>query len=425
MKSRPAAAQVHVANPARLQPQWITQLLAHGTFRTAVQEAYDNVVAPEVDAILAPGTGELAQYAAEVQRSAALNKLRWAPSSQSVAFPTPAEDVDHLRTYLTQRDTALAQLFRGDYVAGALLAPGHYTIANRSLTLDIKSSSLASKANVQLWTPNRSGAQTFKVSRGSDALYTITNVNSLRALDVKGSVAANSTNVWQYSANGTAAQKWRISTFDGRTYTIVSALGLAKVHDRLEPANGYVLNAEGGGTTKGTNIQIYRSNGTAAQQFVFNPVKLAAPPADGATYSIASALDSTKVLDVARSSPLNRANIQLWRSNGTAAQRFTVKSLGNGTIELWTGTGANGVVDVAGSGQASGTNVWQYRSNGTAAQRWLARPTGDLNGSYYFVSRVNGLYLDVARGNTAPGTNIWVYGGNATGAQKFLLRNVG
>ena len=424
LKAQPPAGSVYVADPSRLQPQWITQLLASPLFRTAVQKAYAEVVGPAVDSILVSG-GKLAQYADEVSRSAVLNRLRWAPSSSSVAYLTPAEDIAYLRAYLTQRDAALGTLFGPNYLVGVQLAKGYYTIKNGALALDVASSSLASGANVQIWTPNRSGAQTFLVERGSDALYTITNVNSLKVLNVQGSVAANSTNVGQLTPNGTLAQKWRISTFDGRNYTVVSALGLATIHDRNQAANGYVLDIQGSGTTNGTNVQIYRSNGSAAQRFAFTKVTLAAAPATGGVYTFASLLNTTKVVDVAHSSPLNGANIQLWRSNGTTAQRFTAKNLTNGTTEFWTGTGAGAVIDVARAGMTNGTNVWQYKSNGTAAQQWLARPTGDLNGSYYVVSRVNGLYMDVARSATADGTNVWVWQGNSSAAQKFLLQKVG
>ena len=68
-----------------------------------------------------------------------------------------------------------------------------------------------------------------------------------------------------------------------------------------------------------------------------------------------------------------------------------------------------------------GTNVWQYQANGTAAQQWSIRPTGDGDGSYFFVSKVSGLYLDVAGAKTTAGTNVWTWTGNRTTAQKFYL----
>ena len=420
----PPASNVYVADPSRLQVQWVTQLMQFDLFRSAVQQASAQIVRPAIAAILTPTTGKLAQYAAEVSRSAVLNRLRWAPASQSVAYATPAENIAYLRTYLTQRDSALGAMFAGNYVAGAQLPKGYYTIKNGALTLDVASSSFAPGANVQAWTPNSSGAQTYLIERGADSLYRITNVNSLKALDVKNSVAADGTNVQQYTPNATLAQKWRISTFDGRNYTVVSAVGLPVIVDRGTASKGYVLDVANSGTTPGTNVDIYTSNGSAGQRFTFTRITLAAPPTNGGVYVLASRLNTAKVLDVAHASALSGANIQLWSANGTKAQRFTAKTLSNGTTEFWTGTGG-GVMDVKGSGTTNGTNVWQWKSNGTAAQQWLPRPTGDLNGSYYLVSRVNGLYVDVAHAQTTDGTNVWVWQGNATWAQKFMLQKVG
>jgi 3D (Asp-Asp-Asp) domain-containing protein len=185
-----------------------------------------------------------------------------------------------------------------------------------------------------------------------------------------------------------------------------------------------VLDVHAGGTVSGTNVQIYRSNGNTSQRFTLTPVTLPAPPTDGSTYTIASAKNTGKRLDVAGASPDLRANVQVWRANSTAAQRFTVNTLSNGALELFTGTAAGRVVDVAGGGTTSGTNVWQYRANGTVAQQWTVRPTGDLNGSVYVVARGSGLVLDVQGGSTADGTNVWVYRPNGTAAQKFLFTRV-
>ncbi|SOC54203.1 RICIN domain-containing protein [Ornithinimicrobium cerasi] len=421
--STPPAGRVHVADPARLKPRWINQLLTHETFRTAVRTAYAGVVGPEMDALLAPD-GHLARYAAEVDRSAALNKLRWEANGAVITYPTPAQDVEYLRSFVTRRDTALGTVWGGNFVAGALPPDGYYTIGNGALNLDVNKASLVKGANLQVWSPNRGGAQTFRLQRGADGLYSLRNVNSTLAMDVAGGVAANRTNVWQHTVNNTAAQKWRVVTYDGRNYTFASSLGITAVLDTTGPEVGYVLDVHAAGTVSGTNVQIYRSNGNANQRFTLNPVTLPAPPADGRTYTVASAKNTGKRLDVFGASPDLRANVQIWRANTSAAQRFTVNTLGNGAVELFTGTAAGRVVEVAGGGTTSGTNVWQNRANGTVAQQWTVRPTGDLNGSVYVVARGSGLHLDVQGGSTADGTNVWVYRPNGTAAQKFFFSRV-
>lgn len=425
LREHPDAQSVHVGKFSRLKPLWIKQLLSHEDFREAVRAAYIQTVAPELDALLASGGG-LSEYAARVSASARLDKLRWLPHSSSISYPTPAGDIEWLRSYVDDRRTGLNRLFGTAYADNVALPDGIYTIRNGQLNVDVEWGSTQTGANVQLWDQNSSDAQRFRVTRGSDSFYTITNIRSGKLLDVRYGLAANGTNVWQYPATGTKAQKWTIGTYDGSNYTIASALGIFDVGDTGGGEDGYVLDSNLAGTTPGTNIQIWRDNGSSAQQFAFHPITSTPPPmpAEGQPYSLASKLDRNKVVDVAYSNPARGTNVQLWDYNGSSAQRFTFRSLGGDVYQVLTGTGANGAIDVAYAGRAAGTNVWQWDATGAVAQQWLLRPTEDGDGSYYLVSQANGLYLDVTYAGTRNGTNIWTWGYTGTSAQKFYLNRL-
>lgn len=406
---------IHVGKWSRLKPRWIKQLLAHPEFRTAVAEGYRDVVGPAVDEVL---SSRLTAYAEEVAYSAKLDKLRWSASWSSVAGSTPADDIAHLRDYLSARHTAMEGIFGSvGYTRGASLADGVYTLRNGALIADVKSGSRSNGAPLQLYTANGTDAQRFHVARRADGFYTITNVKSQKAVDVQGGRSANGTPVQQYTPNGTKAQRWTIGTYDGSTYTVASALGWLDIADTTGPENGFVLNAANNGTTARTPLQISSDTGQRGQRFGFAP----SVPLSGASYTIASTLDRGLVLDVQGASSANRANIRLYSDNGTRAQRFTFRSLGDGLYTIATNTGASGVVDVAGAGTAPGTNVWQYRANGTAAQQWYVRSTGDADGSYQIVSKHNGLTLDVASDRPAKRTNVLVDTPEAAKAQKFYL----
>jgi beta-glucanase (GH16 family) len=71
-------------------------------------------------------------------------------------------------------------------------------------------------------------------------------------------------------------------------------------------------------------------------------------------------------------------------------------------------------VDVAAAGRADGTQVQLFRCNGTAAQR--LRRSGDT-------IRVLGKCLDVSGAGTANGTRVQLWHCNGTGAQKWIYRN--
>ena|GEM_PF-2793605 len=136
-------------------------------------------------------------------------------------------------------------------------------------------------------------------------------------------------------------------------------------------------------------------------------------------YTIESAVKNNMVLDISNSSRNNEANLQLWDSNGTNAQKFHVFHVGAGLYELAPMCSGKRV-DVDHSGKSNGTNIWQWEANGTDAQKWYINPVG--NGYYNIVSKCNGLCLDVHGSQTEKGTNVWCYSKNGTNAQKFKFR---
>lgn len=137
------------------------------------------------------------------------------------------------------------------------------------------------------------------------------------------------------------------------------------------------------------------------------------------TYVITSKLKSNMVLDISGGSTASQANLQLYQSNGTGAQKFTISHVSNGWYKIQN-VNSGKVLDVSGGSSSSQTNVWQYSWNGTAAQLWQLI----WNGSSYYLRNMLGCYLDVSGGNTENGTNIWVYSFNGSNAQRFTFSAV-
>lgn len=88
---------------------------------------------------------------------------------------------------------------------------------------------------------------------------------------------------------------------------------------------------------------------------------------DGATYVFACSNASRKVWDVAGGSSSNGANVQMYYSNMTKAQRWLVHEDENGFL-TFENTGSGLVLDVSGGIAESGRNVQQYVANGTRAK---------------------------------------------------------
>lgn len=93
--------------------------------------------------------------------------------------------------------------------------------------------------------------------------YYIKNVYSGKYLDVSGATAADGTNVQQYEFNGTDAQRWAILRKEGSNneVNIASRVGNDGTYYK------YVLDINGGGSSDGTNAQIYHFLNSDGQTF--------------------------------------------------------------------------------------------------------------------------------------------------------------
>ena len=295
-----------------------------------------------------------------------------------------------------------------------IVPDGEYAIANAgsaTAVLDISGCSSENGANAQLWKRNGSGAQRFRLTYDSGlGAYEIVCCGTGLALDVKSADFSSGANVQQYSRNGSAAQRWLIEALEDGTYTIASA---------GNPS--LALDAKWGSTSDGTNVRIFTANGTSAQGWKLVPSSTNSVP-DG-EYAIANAGSATAVLDISGCSSENGANAQLWKRNGSGAQRFRLTyDSGLGAYEIvCCGTGL--ALDVKSADFSSGANVQQYSRNGSAAQRWLIEALED--GTYTIASAGNpSLALDAKWGSTSDGTNVRIFTANGTSAQGWKLVSI-
>ena len=289
---------------------------------------------------------------------------------------------------------------------------GIYSIsmsANRSAVLDVAAGSTSSGANIQIYTSNSTAAQKFRISYDGEGFYTVSSLRSGLPLEAADGNLVNKTNVRQAAPTSSAAQKWAISKNSDGTFTFVCK------------ANGLALDVAAGSTANGANVQTYASNGSAAQRFGLTSAKAPRTVADG-VYTIGSALGGSLVLDVAAGSKASGANVQLYASNSTAAQKFRVSYDEETGFYTVTNLNSGKVLDVAAGSTVNGTNVRQYDSNNTLAQRWLIRAAGS---SFEIASAVNpACVLDVAAANASNGANVQLYASNGSAAQRFGLTSV-
>jgi len=293
------------------------------------------------------------------------------------------------------------------------IAAGDYVIQSAlgTFALDVACGSTANGANVQLYEYNGTNAQKWHLDYDENGRYTITNIGSGKPLDLSWAKAWYGQNVQQYRAKGTDAQKW-IITAQGSKYKIASAV------DSL-----FVLDVAYGRAENGANVQVYYDKGTTAQRFGFmtlSPVLPASDEVADGVYEIAAGSDNSFVLDVAGGSVGNGANVQLYKSNNTNAQRWGIMRNADGLYSVFN-MGSGKMLDVAWGSPLAGANIQQYAGNDSkVAQKWaLVKNAADS--TYTLVSAVSGTVLDIAGANIANGANIQVYTANGNANQKFSL----
>lgn len=271
---------------------------------------------------------------------------------------------------------------------------GDYYINVRSKvasSVDIPGASGTDSTAIQLYSGNGSKAQQFTFTKQSDGSYVIINVNSGKALDVRNGAAGNNAVVQQYSANGTNAQRWFIRD-SGAGYYLQSALG------------NWVLDLSGGNTANGAAIRLYTPNGTASQLFVVSCSGVTVP-VDTAVI-IKSAGNANLVFDVPSASMANGTRIQLYAANGTNAQRFRFRKIGNGTYGI-ANVNSGKVLDVYGGSTSNGAVLQQYGSNNTVAQQWTVRDYG--SGKISLISVNANKAIDVPGANYASSVALQLY----------------
>ena len=303
-------------------------------------------------------------------------------------------------------------------------ADGSYTFINKAtgMALNIDGAASYNGANVNAYTPNGSAAQRFTLAKQTNLLaegiYTLgASAATNSVLEVSGASQAAGASVQTYASNGTLAQRWRIALVPGaeNTYTIQN-LGSAKF--LTADSAGTVSQRAASGATAGAAT----GTGAAAGATAANPAQQWTPVITAHGIAFESVAHPGRVLDLTAGSTANGTRLQLWQANNSPAQAFalasTTDTLPNGTYTL-TVANTNLAIDVANASYASGANVQVFQSNNSGAQKWNVARNAD--GTYTIVNAASGKALDVAGGSAYSGANVQQYQPNGSAAQHWNI----
>lgn len=293
---------------------------------------------------------------------------------------------------------------------------------NSQLVMGISNASSENRARLQIDNANNSQAQMFTFKQVGNGLYEIVNANSEKPFEAQGGSTSNGGAISQYSSNGTCAQHWSVIEHGNGQYSFINA------------KSGKAIDVPGGNGVSGVALQLYTYNGSNAQKWTLATARTTRQELndlagssrglvkENVEYAIGS-VNERQVFDIASGSLKSGANLQLYGSNSTPAQRWTFSYDANGYVTI-KNVKSGKVLDVSGASSKAGANVQQYASNGTWAQKWIIVDCG--NGSYKICSAIRANFvLDLSGGSTANRANVQVYNDNGTAAQRFRFYAAG
>lgn len=236
--------------------------------------------------------------------------------------------------------------------------------------LDIRNGFVYSGSNIQLYKSNNTAAQQWTFNkyvterercdsyasqnkgRMPDGVYYIKNQNVGYALDVADGSLYAGANVQLYSLNRTNAQKWKI-THDSTGYVSFQNVG-----------SGMYLTASGSGRT--ANVYQQRQTNDYNQKWIvmFD---------NNQNLRIVSALNSTMVLDVKDGKIRRCSNIQLYTSNNSNAQKWVFEYINTNAT--------GGLMQIMGTSQTTVAQmVRYYNANASGYDTFKAKYNGKYNG---------------------------------------------
>lgn len=296
----------------------------------------------------------------------------------------------------------------------AKIASGYYAIQSQLINKNIKvrNSSIKESADCYLAGYSLDMGGAMSIVPQEDGAYKIVAACSNKALTLSAK-AGSGVSIIQKSFTGAKNQLWYIREL---------STGIYKIHSAEN--DKFVLDIKGQSTDSGAAIILESSNSNKGQGWKL--VKRANPTEnhlENGIYTINSALSSKKVLDIEAGKKTAGANVQLYDSNNTDAQKFILRYLGYGNLFRVVNVASNKALDTKDHKTGNGTNVLQAnQSSSVSAQIWRIVKGND--GKYVCYNASCNKVLDVAGASTANGANVQIYQWNSSTAQKWNFKKV-
>lgn len=266
------------------------------------------------------------------------------------------------------------------------------------------SGGVTSGSNVNITENKNIVKQKWQVKHLKNGYYAITSFINNMSLDVAFASTSKGANVQLWTYNGNNNQKWLIKDAGDGYYNIISKNG------------GLYIDVSGGVKKTNANINMWINNGGDNQKFKFVLSNEVSDNIEGGIYEITSALDEKRNFTISGPA-INNSKVVFNDKTSLPLQKWSIRKKENGYYVISSAVNNSKVLDVANSGQKNGTNVLLWQNNNSSNQEWILQESGD--GYYNVISKCNGLVLDISGGISKNGAGINVWDLNGGGNQKF------
>lgn len=280
---------------------------------------------------------------------------------------------------------------------------GAYRIINTKNGYSLATEAYNSESNVVIAEYKDSRKQLWYIYEKGDGRYMFRSMGSSGCvIDVYGGLTEPLTNVWLYNSNGSAAQQFSIDKLSGLNSMTPVNLG-TDFYAKINASEGMNL------SLSDTNVVIYSDSSADAQLWKF------VRQADG-SYKIINKKNG-KLLDVYWATGTSNANVQVYDDTDSTAHKWFIYEL-NGQYVFRPACSNTCVLDVACNGTADMTNVQTYVFNGEDSQLFdivevkeTLVPV-DLGADFYAkITATSGKNLSLS------GENVIIYGASSAPAQ--------
>lgn len=274
-----------------------------------------------------------------------------------------------------------AQSFTFEKINIDPIGTGYYvinSILGENMAIGVNNPVLFNGKNVDLRTNENHNNTKWYIKKIKGDIYSIaSSENTKYFTNLKGGNTASGTNVELNTSNSDNSSKWCIRKNDDNTYTIINV------------KSGKVLDISGGKSTEGTNILAYNRNSTNAQKFKFTKTEASnyTMAYENGRYLIKSNVNNSMVLDISGAKKANGTNVQIYTSNSSSAQNWRLEYIGDGAYVIRSLINPNLVLT------ASGNNVVSSKYTKSNLQKWYFDKNNNVT---TIISMASGKYLNIA-----------------------------